>query len=151
MSGNDVFVSLPTWFGKSLIYGLIPPVINRLRGHTRTTSVALIVSPLASLMIDQKFRSRRKRSGVCGVTDSYFRNDFSRSDSNVRFSLRSPLLFALCKRRQLCVFCARTCVCIVLFMYVRVLREKLGNVLRSYSFAGLLLITNCSRSAIHVV
>ena len=70
MSGNDVFVSLPTGFGKSLIYSLIPPVIDRLRGHTRTTSVALIVSPLASLMIDQKFRSRRKRSGVCGVTDS---------------------------------------------------------------------------------
>ena len=70
VSGNDVFVSLPTGFGKSLIYGLIPPVIDRLRGHTRTTLVALIVSPLASLMIDQKFRSRRKRSGVCGVTDS---------------------------------------------------------------------------------
>ena len=53
-----------------IIYGLIPPVIDRLRGHTQTTSVALIVIPLASLMIDQKFRSRRKRSGVCGVTDS---------------------------------------------------------------------------------
>ena len=70
MSGNDVFLSLPTGLGKSLIYGLIPPIIDHLRGHTGTISVALIVSPLASLMIDQKFRSRRKRSGVCGVTDS---------------------------------------------------------------------------------
>ena len=30
-----------------------------------------------------------------------------------------------------CVFCSRACVCIVLFMYVCVLREKLGNVLHT--------------------
>ena len=56
VSGRDVFVSLPTGFGKSLIYGLLPPVIDRIRGHATATSVALIVSPLASLMIDQKSR-----------------------------------------------------------------------------------------------
>ena len=50
---SDVFVSLPTGFGKSLIYGLLPAVFDRLKGYREPISVALIVSPLASLMIDQ--------------------------------------------------------------------------------------------------
>ena len=54
--GSDVFVSLPTGFGKSLIYGLLPSIFDCLKGYTEPTSVALIVSPLASLMIDQKAR-----------------------------------------------------------------------------------------------
>ena len=54
VSGHDVFVSLPTGFGKSLIYGLLPAVFDRMRGHTAPTSIALVVSPLASLMMDQK-------------------------------------------------------------------------------------------------
>ena len=54
VTGSDVFVSLPTGFGKSLIYGLLPVVFDRLKGYREPISVALIVSPLASLMIDQK-------------------------------------------------------------------------------------------------
>ena len=56
VSGKDVFVSLPTGFGKSLIYGLLPAMFDRLKGYTRPTSIALVVTPLASLMIDQKAR-----------------------------------------------------------------------------------------------
>ena len=48
MSGKDVFVSLPTGFGKSRMYRLLTPVIDRIRGHAIATLVALIVSPLAS-------------------------------------------------------------------------------------------------------
>ena len=48
MTVSDVFVSLPTAFGKSLIYGLLPAVFDRLKGYREPTSVALIVSPLAS-------------------------------------------------------------------------------------------------------
>ena len=54
MSGSDVLVSLATGFGKSLIYGLLPTVFDCLQGYGEPTSVALIVSQLASLMIDQK-------------------------------------------------------------------------------------------------
>ena len=48
VSEKDVFVSLPTGFGKSLIYGLLPPVYDRVRGYTMPTSVAGVVSPLVS-------------------------------------------------------------------------------------------------------
>ena len=47
--GKDTFVSLLTGFRKSLIYGLLPAVYDRLRGHTMPTSVSLIFSPLSSL------------------------------------------------------------------------------------------------------
>ena len=56
VTGSDVFVSLPTGFGKSLIYGLLASIFDRLKGYKEATSVALVVSPLASLMIDQKAR-----------------------------------------------------------------------------------------------
>ena len=48
VSGKDVFVSLPIGFGKSLIYGLLPAVYDRVRGYTMPMSVAIVVSPLAS-------------------------------------------------------------------------------------------------------
>ena len=68
VSGKDVFVSLPTGFGKSLIYVLLTPVIDRIRGHAIATLVALIVSPLASLMIDHKSRFLPK--GISAVNRS---------------------------------------------------------------------------------
>ena len=32
LSGNDVFVSLPTGYGKSAIYLLMPPIFDRVKG-----------------------------------------------------------------------------------------------------------------------
>ena len=47
ISSNDVFVSLPTGFGKSLIYGCLPALFDKLHNHDYPTS---IVSPLKALM-----------------------------------------------------------------------------------------------------
>jgi len=34
LSGKDVFVSLPTGYGKSIIFALLPAVFNRIRGKS---------------------------------------------------------------------------------------------------------------------
>ena len=53
IEGKDVFVSLPTGYGKSLCYALLPSIFNTKKGLTEKTSICLIVSPLIALMKDQ--------------------------------------------------------------------------------------------------
>ena len=52
MSGHDTFVSLPTGYGKSIIYGVLPKAFDFLFGCTG--SIAVVVTPLTSLMMDQR-------------------------------------------------------------------------------------------------
>ena len=47
---TDVFINLPTGFGKSLIYQALPLVCDTVR---RTTGHVVVVSPLVNLMKDQ--------------------------------------------------------------------------------------------------
>ena len=49
LSGNDIFVCLPTGYGKSLCYILLPLIFDRLNTQISLTSVILVVSPLVSL------------------------------------------------------------------------------------------------------
>ena len=51
-SGKDVFVSLPTGYGKSLCYTILPALFDRLRSVEKK-SIILVVSPLRALMKDQ--------------------------------------------------------------------------------------------------
>ena len=44
VSGNDTFVSLPTGYGKSVIYGVLPPLFDKLRG------IPMLVLALNSVM-----------------------------------------------------------------------------------------------------
>ena len=52
LSGRDTFVSLPTGYGKSVIYAALPLIFDRLLD--RRGSIVVCVSPLTSLMIDQR-------------------------------------------------------------------------------------------------
>ena len=72
LAGRDVFVSLPTGSGKSLCYCILPKAFDILRSTMK--SIAIIVSPLVSLMKDQ-VRNMRERDvaavyvGDCCVKD----------------------------------------------------------------------------------
>ena len=52
VAGNDTFVSLPTGYGKSLIYGCLPRVFDLLYERS-CSSIVLVVCPLRALMKDQ--------------------------------------------------------------------------------------------------
>ena len=72
-AGKDVFVWLPTGFGKSLCYEMLPFVFDVKRG--RVDSLVIVVSPLVSLMADQVWSLRKRgvqaaimsTSGACGM------------------------------------------------------------------------------------
>ena len=68
LSGRDVFAALPTGYGKSLCYGCLPLVCDKLR--QTQGSIVLVVSPLVALMKDQ-VETFRKR----GVSATYVTSD----------------------------------------------------------------------------
>ena len=53
MSGQDVFVCLPTGYGKSLCYCILPILFDILHQRHHFGSIAIVVSPLIALMKDQ--------------------------------------------------------------------------------------------------
>ena len=65
--GKDVFVWLPTGFGKSICYEVLPFIFDKKLG--RDNSLVLVISPLVSLMVDQ-VRSLRSRSVKASVMSS---------------------------------------------------------------------------------
>jgi bloom syndrome protein len=53
VSGRDVFVALPTGYGKSFCYALLPAVFDHLRSSNEA-SIVICVSPLTALMMEQR-------------------------------------------------------------------------------------------------
>ena len=49
-----MFFALPTGYGKSVIFGVLPAALNVLRAHTEHKSIAIIITPLAALTKDMK-------------------------------------------------------------------------------------------------
>ena len=86
---NDVFLWLPTGFGKSLCYEVLPFVFDDKLG--RSNSVVIVVSPLISLMLDQ-VRSLRSRSVRAAIMSSGSKIDkeFLVTDEDIR---KCSLLF----------------------------------------------------------
>jgi len=68
--GKDVFLWLPTGFGKSLCYEVLPFVFDVKLGRVDSVnSVVIVVSPLVSLMVDQA-RSLRARGVQAAIMSS---------------------------------------------------------------------------------
>ena len=53
LKGRDVFGCLPTGFGKSVCFLLLPMIYDVLNAKPVGTSAALVIAPLTSLMADQ--------------------------------------------------------------------------------------------------
>ena len=69
VSGRDVFVSLPTGSGKSVCYGCLPLVFDKLRDDGDHHSIVVVVAPLSALMTDHvsSFNARGLKASCVGV------------------------------------------------------------------------------------
>ena len=113
VSGRDVFVSLPTGYGKSLCFALLPRVFDMMR-NVKNRSVVIVVSPLIAL------REQASNFSNKGISSVYVSDkDGSNCDKAVRCSIKkaeyqlvfiSPeALFATLEwRRTLCSDLYRT-------------------------------------------
>ena len=84
LSGNDVIGLLPTGYGKSMCY-LIPPLV--------TKKAILIISPLISLMDDQKEKLVEKNIPVAALHGNNKNKDkdlFEIIDGNIKIIYMSP-------------------------------------------------------------
>ena len=54
LAGKDVFAILPTGYGKSLCYALLPLLFDHLyQLHGDSASIVIVVTPLTAIMEDQ--------------------------------------------------------------------------------------------------
>ena len=69
VQGEDVFVSLPTGYGKLLCYALLPLVFDRRRETVERRSIVMVVSPLIALMKDQSAKFTERGISVMCISD----------------------------------------------------------------------------------
>lgn len=70
-SKQDVFVNLPTSYGKSLIYQATPIMADVLLRRSKGTSIVLVISPLKALMEDQVDYLDSLSISAISVTDEH--------------------------------------------------------------------------------
>ena len=99
--GKDVFAWLPTWYGKSLRYQLLLFHFDFQLGRTRAIaterSVALVISPLLSLMVDQVcslqahgVRAAIRNSGNTWVSKALLATERDIAQGKLRFLFTAP-------------------------------------------------------------
>lgn len=70
-SKRDVFVNLPTSFGKSLIFQATPIVADVIYKRSSGTSIVVVISPLKALMEDQVRHLMKLNFSAVSVTDEH--------------------------------------------------------------------------------
>ena len=53
LGGKEVFMWLPTGFGKTICYEILPFAFDKHRPRGKEPSLIIVVSPLVSLIVDQ--------------------------------------------------------------------------------------------------
>ena len=83
--GKDVFLWLPTGFGKSLCYELLPFLFDNKLGRQPGSSLVIVISPLISLMVDQvvSLRSRGVKAAIVTGGDGV-RAEFIASEDDLK-------------------------------------------------------------------
>ena len=102
-----MFVSLPTGYGKSLCYTLLPPVFDLLRGIEK--SMVLVVSPLLALMKYQVASVSEK--GLSAV----FISDKDSTPPKVRREIKygNFQVVLLVQNVYFCLWNGRICCCLM--------------------------------------
>ncbi len=59
VEGRDVFTVLPTGYGKSLCYSILPYTFDKLANKERGFSIIIVVTPLVVVMKDQVSPEKR--------------------------------------------------------------------------------------------
>ena len=86
LSGQDLYFSAPTGFGKSLIFQSIPLIIDHLKDQAVGTSLAIIISSLKSLILDQVEQLNKTGVSAAAVFDGQS-EDILKGMENNDFSL----------------------------------------------------------------
>ena len=76
LSGNDVFICLPTGYGKTIITAVLPHAFDILRFDGEKHSIVLCICPLISLMMDL-----RRRLRLMGLTADLLGSIYSRGST----------------------------------------------------------------------
>ena len=99
--GRDVFVWLPTGFGKSICYELLPFVFDHKLGRIEGTniySLVIVVTPLVSLMVDQVTDLKKRGvdaaiiSGSDRIEKSHLATEQKLKDYRVLFTVPEAIL-----------------------------------------------------------
>ena len=77
--GQDLFLSLPTGYGKSFCYSSLPLIYDCLKEKESPYSIVIVVSPLQALMKEQALSLLMK-----GVQSIYIQDKFDNEDETIR-------------------------------------------------------------------
>ena len=102
IGGKDVFVSLPTGYGKSVCFQSVPFALDYIRGWTDKCT-AIIVEPTAAVMRDQVFALKSK--GISAEFINHEQTDIAAKQAvvqgKVKFVYISPESLSLPKYRDM--------------------------------------------------
>ena len=68
-SKSDVFVNLPTGFGKSVVFQALPVVYSYVEATHELKNIVIVVSPLVNLMKDQVSRLTSREISAISLSD----------------------------------------------------------------------------------